>query len=164
MGEHGLRVSLKNSATRTLLQVPACRYHLVFFFASRRRHTRFDCDWSSDVCSSDLKVTPHLTVNIGLRWEGLGQTSDGKGKLVDFWPTLASNDLAAHAFSGFIAASNFPGALPAGIPPKGQQKLSADRRGGGRRHIPTPHTAKNPLAPYSLKKKKTRISQSSRLK
>src|SRR2546430_11722157 len=38
-----------------------CRYHVysdisyfVFFFSSRRRHTRFDCDWSSDVCSSDL--------------------------------------------------------------------------------------------------------------
>src|SRR6266478_3666980 len=30
-----------------------------FFFSSRRRHTRFDCDWSSDVCSSDLS-----------RWEG----------------------------------------------------------------------------------------------
>src|SRR2546430_17241550 len=28
----------------------------VFFFSSRRRHTRFDCDWSSDVCSSDLTV------------------------------------------------------------------------------------------------------------
>src|SRR5438270_4919970 len=27
----------------------------IFFFSSRRRHTRFDCDWSSDVCSSDLK-------------------------------------------------------------------------------------------------------------
>src|SRR2546430_8694808 len=27
---------------------------LCFFFSSRRRHTRFDCDWSSDVCSSDL--------------------------------------------------------------------------------------------------------------
>src|SRR2546430_9749977 len=26
----------------------------IFFFSSRRRHTRFDCDWSSDVCSSDL--------------------------------------------------------------------------------------------------------------
>src|SRR2546430_4445610 len=25
----------------------------LFFFSSRRRHTRFDCDWSSDVCSSD---------------------------------------------------------------------------------------------------------------
>src|SRR5260370_345184 len=24
-----------------------------FFFSSRRRHTRFKCDWSSDVCSSD---------------------------------------------------------------------------------------------------------------
>src|SRR2546430_4525457 len=27
-----------------------------FFFSSRRRHTRFDCDWSSDVCSSDLSA------------------------------------------------------------------------------------------------------------
>src|SRR6185369_12251163 len=27
---------------------------LSFFFSSRRRHTRFKCDWSSDVCSSDL--------------------------------------------------------------------------------------------------------------
>src|SRR5260370_2202620 len=26
----------------------------MFFFSSRRRHTRFKCDWSSDVCSSDL--------------------------------------------------------------------------------------------------------------
>src|SRR5205085_4218936 len=42
-----------------------------FFFSSRRRHTRFDCDWSSDVCSSDL-ISPiiktldlHLTVGDG---------------------------------------------------------------------------------------------------
>src|SRR4051812_15870176 len=30
--------------------------HIVFFFffSSRRRHTRLTCDWSSDVCSSDL--------------------------------------------------------------------------------------------------------------
>src|SRR4030066_1050314 len=27
---------------------------LFLFFSSRRRHTRFKCDWSSDVCSSDL--------------------------------------------------------------------------------------------------------------
>src|SRR6185369_17442149 len=27
---------------------------LLFFFSSRRLHTRFKCDWSSDVCSSDL--------------------------------------------------------------------------------------------------------------
>src|SRR6266478_7842755 len=30
-------------------------YYYFFFFSSRRRHTRFDCDWSSDVCSSDLR-------------------------------------------------------------------------------------------------------------
>src|SRR5690625_6823149 len=28
--------------------------HLLFFFSSRRRHTRWPRDWSSDVCSSDL--------------------------------------------------------------------------------------------------------------
>src|SRR5690606_41198356 len=28
--------------------------HVYFFFSSRRRHTRFSRDWSSDVCSSDL--------------------------------------------------------------------------------------------------------------
>src|SRR6266568_3694465 len=30
-----------------------------FFFSSRRRHTRWNCDWSSDVCSSDL-LAHHL--------------------------------------------------------------------------------------------------------
>src|SRR5690606_40152758 len=29
-------------------------HHLSFFISSRRRHTRFSRDWSSDVCSSDL--------------------------------------------------------------------------------------------------------------
>src|SRR5436309_8276949 len=31
---------------------------LFFFFSSRRRHTRFSRDWSSDVCSSDLTDAP----------------------------------------------------------------------------------------------------------
>src|SRR3712207_8459790 len=30
-----------------------------FFFSSRRRHTRYWRDWSSDVCSSDLLPAPH---------------------------------------------------------------------------------------------------------
>src|SRR5260370_12775783 len=29
---------------------------MFFFFSRRRRHTRFKCDWSSDVCSSDLPI------------------------------------------------------------------------------------------------------------
>src|SRR2546430_287738 len=35
-----------------------------FFFSSRRRHTRFDCDWSSDVCSSDLGKPPAADVKL----------------------------------------------------------------------------------------------------
>src|SRR5256886_5508174 len=34
----------------------------LFFFSSRRRHTRFDCDWSSDVCSSDLASLSEVPV------------------------------------------------------------------------------------------------------
>src|SRR5690625_7942150 len=33
------------------------RIRLCFFFSSRRRHTRWPRDWSSDVCSSDLTAT-----------------------------------------------------------------------------------------------------------
>src|SRR2546430_6344554 len=33
-----------------------------FFFSSRRRHTRFDCDWSSDVCSSDLPFCARVPI------------------------------------------------------------------------------------------------------
>src|SRR5580693_4795665 len=37
---------------------------MFFFFSSRRRHTRWNCDWSSDVCSSDLE--PVVGANDGL--------------------------------------------------------------------------------------------------
>src|SRR5690625_6486906 len=32
------------------------RLFVLFFFSSRRRHTRWPRDWSSDVCSSDLVI------------------------------------------------------------------------------------------------------------
>src|SRR2546430_5354810 len=38
----------------------------IFFFSSRRRHTRFDCDWSSDVCSSDLAEIGHCVHHIAM--------------------------------------------------------------------------------------------------
>src|SRR5437868_3578041 len=34
---------------------------MIFFFSSRRRHTRSKRDWSSDVCSSDLHLETHVT-------------------------------------------------------------------------------------------------------
>src|SRR5437588_5716077 len=39
----------------------------LFFFSSRRRHTRSLCDWSSDVCSSDLSWLPVLFPDQGER-------------------------------------------------------------------------------------------------
>src|SRR2546430_13467127 len=39
-------------------------WSIFFFFSSRRRHTRFDCDWSSDVCSSDLLQGPSINVPV----------------------------------------------------------------------------------------------------
>src|SRR2546421_7686686 len=55
-----LRIKLKS---KPLLVIDAHIYvfnpvgtqFIIFFFSSRRRHTRSDRDWSSDVCSSDLR-------------------------------------------------------------------------------------------------------------
>src|SRR6267154_4294397 len=38
-----------------------------FFFSSRRRHTRWTGDWSSDVCSSDLTLRPQRGPQAGPR-------------------------------------------------------------------------------------------------
>src|SRR2546430_11989681 len=56
-------------------------YWVAFFFSSRRRHTRFDCDWSSDVCSSDLATSrPTGPVTLVLpagRWNEPARASAG---------------------------------------------------------------------------------------
>src|SRR5436189_6371062 len=44
-----------------------CLMHIchTFFFSSRRRHTRYIGDWSSDVCSSDLIVEEAASAGLG---------------------------------------------------------------------------------------------------
>src|SRR6516225_4146629 len=44
----------------------------LFFFSRRRRHTRLTCDWSSDVCSSDL-----LDLGAGPEADSQGQHGEG---------------------------------------------------------------------------------------
>src|SRR5205085_4740768 len=53
-----------------------------FFFSSRRRHTRFDCDWSSDVCSSDLDCSHVIALpglwgqkNVAAKTQAQGRTT-----------------------------------------------------------------------------------------
>src|SRR5438477_25907 len=50
-GRHGIVGALTEDLIDVGRESPAT---IRFFFSSRRRHTRLTCDWSSDVCSSDL--------------------------------------------------------------------------------------------------------------
>src|SRR2546430_8604021 len=52
-GRMGVDMQLSVLCILSYVQV----WMVFFFFSSRRRHTRFDCDWSSDVCSSDLALS-----------------------------------------------------------------------------------------------------------
>src|SRR5438046_9002865 len=52
-----------------------------FFFSSRRRHTRLVSDWSSDVCSSDLKSTrPERGRNTKFRADSFRECGADKSK------------------------------------------------------------------------------------
>src|SRR5256886_8706081 len=62
-----------------------------FFFSSRRRHTRFDCDWSSDVCSSDLS-----SARTARFWSALPEASHSKRE--SLWIGRESRE----AFARFI--------------------------------------------------------------
>src|SRR6266480_5009430 len=66
-----------------------------FFFSSRRRHTRLTCDWSSDVCSSDLRGVEEIeTVGFGERIETLGDDFDaGGGAFLDSAAAMMNLDL-----------------------------------------------------------------------
>src|SRR2546429_6691452 len=44
---------------------------VLFFFSSRRRHTRCSRDWSSDVCSSDLFLRGSLRAGKARAWHAL---------------------------------------------------------------------------------------------
>src|SRR2546421_11748497 len=63
-------------------------FFVFFFFSSRRRHTRSDRDWSSDVCSSDLGAGggaegsrgEHAVADGGLLPRGGGPEAGGAGR------------------------------------------------------------------------------------
>src|SRR5690606_40230557 len=72
-----------------------------FFFSSRRRHTRFSRDWSSDVCSSDLLIKYYNDVGAAasnVTWIAPcrdvvsatvgGASRDGGGQCLDAEPTF----------------------------------------------------------------------------
>src|SRR2546428_4760564 len=77
-----------------------CRVSDFFFFSSRRRHTRSDRDWSSDVCSSDLLIGFACTINepqgLGLSGWVLGINPPGHKGDVEGAERATANLLEAH--------------------------------------------------------------------
>src|SRR5690606_40390141 len=78
-----------------------------FFFSSRRRHTRFSRDWSSDVCSSDLGNIDQMrkACRMAFREAIFAETLDlveavfGKGPLIAA-PDHAFDHLLLHRVDG----------------------------------------------------------------
>src|SRR5699024_6926332 len=62
-----------------------CWFCFFFFFSSRRRHTRSKRDWSSDVCSSDLRLARGDVIADGASTD-LGELALGQNMLVAFMP------------------------------------------------------------------------------
>src|SRR5256885_7977428 len=98
-----------------------------FFFSSRRRHTRLQGDWSSDVCSSDLRQTGYI--------EGKNFTSEYRSadSNYDLLPALAQ-DLVSRRVDLIVTIGGTPTARSE------ERRVGKEGRSRG--------------APYHLKKKK----------
>src|SRR5215218_1397942 len=79
-------------------------YLFLFFFSSRRRHTRSLCDWSSDVCSSDLRRRTEPT---GPRRAALGLLPHPRRRSVR--PHVAADRRAAPGARALGARAVVPG-------------------------------------------------------
>src|SRR5215203_6919350 len=105
------------------------KFLLFFFFSSRRRHTRYWRDWSSDVCSSDLVLHLHLSDDQGWRLA------------VESWPRLAEH-------GGSSAAGGGPGGFYTHDDLRAIVRYAADRHITVVPEIDTPGHVQAALAAY----------------
>src|SRR6266480_6232729 len=87
-------------------------FYFFFFFSSRRRHTRLTCDWSSDVCSSDLVAAVALAfagLVLAAAFVGLTVQSNAIGREIAGYHNDVAADQAQHdALAAQIANQNTP--------------------------------------------------------
>src|SRR5690606_39984358 len=70
---------------------------VTIFFSSRRRHTRFSRDWSSDVCSSDLRAWSSISPS-GVSRQGVKKVSGKEPSLPSQFLPLAALRLGVRSF------------------------------------------------------------------
>src|SRR5215467_8698343 len=99
-----------------------------FFFSSRRRHTRLQGDWSSDVCSSDLVIPSGARIRAadGVRSRGI-PTLTHPHALVD--DDLSRNDNLLPRLR-----DNFQASTLRSPPPSTCRVVSRQKRRWGRNH------------------------------
>src|SRR5690606_40284532 len=77
-----------------------------FFFSSRRRHTRFSRDWSSDVCSSDLFyewALPQITNRTAeppTAWQPIETAPKGGKWVLLWWPAVTDAPFVGYCVLG----------------------------------------------------------------
>jgi hypothetical protein len=64
----------------------------------------------------DIRFSPRLTVNLGLRFERLGDFADKLGHNTSFYPSLADHHPSAGGtYQGYVVPANYSGPVPAGV-------------------------------------------------
>ena len=116
-GTTGLTLaSMSNSGGVTSNAPPGGIYH-------EYRVTAFDA-----FAQDDIKISPRLTLNLGLRWEYDGAITDAQGHLTNLWPSLAQTVIpgttpCTGTLVGFVVPSNHNFGLtqtyPASFSPNG---------------------------------------------
>src|SRR5689334_24528837 len=107
-----------------------------FFFPSRRRHTSWNCDWSSDVCSSVLCPTPSTWASFCCRIE------DAESHMYGSASSILQQKLAQVEGVGQVTVGG--GALPAvrvDVNPMRSEERRVRKQGRGRRS-PSPEREK----------------------
>ena len=81
-------------------------------FRRNERYTDF-----AGFAQDDIKLTPRLTVNAGLRYEIFGAPTETNGRLANFDADIATTGPipVAGTYSGFTLPANFSGPVPAGV-------------------------------------------------